>query len=334
MLLMDPAPKRALRRSLLHWYDRQRRDLPWRRTRDPYAIWVAEIMLQQTRVAAVLEHYREFLRLFPDAEALARARSTSVLSAWSGLGYYRRARALHNAAKVLVREFGGKLPTTAAELAQLPGVGRYTAAAIASTAFGQPCAVVDGNVERVLTRLAGRARPSAREFWNIAEQLLSRARPGDFNQAMMELGATVCLPSSPQCERCPVRSWCAGAESTTAARQDGSKRVRRRKKNVAYVLAEDSRGVFLIRRDTNSSLMPSMWELPEAEARAARALSTLDPRHRMRLRHSITNTDYAVTVLRGTAPGAAEGRWIRIPRLRQLPLTGLARKILHRVGLL
>src|SRR5512138_3016276 len=146
----------ALRRGWLRWYDAHRRDLPWRSTREPYAIWVAEIMLQQTRVAAVLEHYGKFLRRFPTIKALAGARASAVLAAWSGLGYYRRARALRAAAQMVAREFGGCLPQTEQELAALPGVGRYTAAAVASTAFGRRCAVVDGNVERVLNRLLGR----------------------------------------------------------------------------------------------------------------------------------------------------------------------------------
>ena len=204
----DSRDRAALRRGLLRWYDAHRRDLPWRRTRDPYAIWVAEIMLQQTRVAAVLEHYQEFLRRFPGVETMARARPAAVLAAWSGLGYYRRARALHAAAGMIVRDFGGHLPQSEQALALLPGVGRYTAAAVASIAFGARCAVVDGNVERVLSRLRARRLPS-QDLWRAAEELLSQKRPGDFNQAMMELGAMVCLPESPNCGHCPLRRFCA-----------------------------------------------------------------------------------------------------------------------------
>ncbi len=151
---MQKEPKK-FRRRLLAWYDRHRRDLPWRANRDPYRVWLSEIMLQQTRVAAVIEHYQEFLRRFPTIEKLAAAREASVLAAWSGLGYYRRARMLHAAAKVVVREYGGKFPTTAEVWRALPGIGRYTAAAIASIAFDEPVAVVDGNVERVLQRVSG-----------------------------------------------------------------------------------------------------------------------------------------------------------------------------------
>src|SRR5580704_4140793 len=154
----------AFRQRLLAWYDAHARDLPWRRDRDPYRVWLSEIMLQQTRVAAVIEHYHEFLRRFPTVKKLAAAREESVLAAWSGLGYYRRARMLHAAAKVVARERGGKFPATAGDLLALPGIGRYTAAAIASIAFGEPVAVVDGNVERVLQRVLGR-RLAGEELW-------------------------------------------------------------------------------------------------------------------------------------------------------------------------
>src|SRR5437868_3185227 len=165
-------------------------------------------MLQQTRVAAVLEHYRRFLNKFPTVSKLAAARESSVLAAWSGLGYYRRARMLHAAARVVVRELGGKFPSSAEGLLELPGVGRYTAAAIASIAFGEPVGVVDGNVERVLQRGSGR-RLAGEDFWRAAEEWLDREHPGDFNQAMMELGATVCTPRAPACLTCPVVDLCA-----------------------------------------------------------------------------------------------------------------------------
>ena len=321
----------ALRRRLLHWFDAHKRDLPWRRTRDPYAIWVAEIMLQQTRAAAVLEHYREFLHQFPTVKVLAKAKPSRVLAAWSGLGYYRRARALQEAARRVRREFGGRIPETEHELEQLPGIGRYTAAAIASTAFDRPCAVVDGNVERVLTRLLGNSHTPWPRLWAVAEGLLSRRRPGDFNQAMMELGAVVCLPATPRCDACPLRAWCATRGSLpTVAKQI------RRKQHVRYLLAAAKGRVFLVQRPGESSLMPAMWELPPAdEASLPRAprCSTAAASHatsEMVLRHSITNTDYSVTVVRGRAPAMDAGRWVSVSQLGQLPLTGLARKILRR----
>jgi A/G-specific adenine glycosylase len=196
-------PKLMFRRRLLAWYDAHRRELPWRVSRDPYRVWLSEIMLQQTRVAAVIEYYQEFLRRFPTIKKLAAAREASVLAAWSGLGYYRRARTMHAAARVIVYERGGSFPANAEELRMLPGVGRYTAAAIASIAFDKPVAVVDGNVERVLQRISGK-RFAGEELWTAAHHLLDARRPGDFNQAMMELGATVCTPRMPTCLMCPV----------------------------------------------------------------------------------------------------------------------------------
>jgi A/G-specific adenine glycosylase len=309
---------RAFRHALLSWYDENRRDLPWRNTRDPYRIWVAEIMLQQTRVGAVLQHYDKFLGRFPSIEILSRARQSSVMAFWSGLGYYHRARALHAAARLVCREYGGRLPQNCAALRRLPGIGRYTAAAIASIAFGEGCAVVDGNVERVLARMATR-RLAAEESWRHAEVLVSRKRPGDFNQAIMELGATVCLPRSPQCELCPIARWCGSAgEPLTSWRPRPPKR---RKKQLYYVLAVDQHGIYLVQRAPGDSLMPGMWELPGAGGPAKVPV--------LQLAHSITDTDYAVTVVRADhAP--VEGRLIPRSRLARLPLTGLARKILRR----
>src|ERR1700722_10862870 len=202
----------SFQRRLLAWYRKSRRTLPWRESRDPYRGWLSEIMLQQTRVAAVIGTYAEFLRRFPAGEKLAAAREASVLAAWSGLGYYRRARMLHAAAKVVVRELGGEFPSTSDAWRALPGIGRYTAAAVASIAFGESIVTVDGNVERVCRRLSGR-QLAGEELWRAAEELLDRGcesrSAGDFNQAMMELGATVCTPRAPACLTCPVVDLCA-----------------------------------------------------------------------------------------------------------------------------
>ena len=239
-----PEQRRRFRRELLRWFDRNRRALPWRGDRDPYHVWVSEIMLQQTRVAVVRERYPDFLARFPSVERLAAAKLADVLAAWSGLGYYRRARALHAAARELVKN-GVGFPRTSAALAALPGIGRYTAAAIASIAFSQPCAVVDGNVERVLGRLFGVRN---RDAWRVAEDLLHPRRPGDFNQAMMELGATVCLPQAPLCGACPVFAWCETRGALPSRAQP-----LRRKKLVAYRLAIRKQAVFLVRRDNLNS---------------------------------------------------------------------------------
>jgi A/G-specific adenine glycosylase len=305
------------RQHLLTWFDEHKRDLPWRQDRDPYRVWLSEIMLQQTRVAAVTNHYEKFLRRFPSVEKLASAREASVLAAWSGLGYYRRARMLHAAAKKIVKQHGGKFPASAEDLRVLPGIGRYTAAAIASIAFDQPLAVVDGNVERVLQRVQGK-NLAGEELWRTAGELLSHQRPGDFNQAMMELGATVCLPRQPQCLLCPVSYLCA----TRGELQRPTKGTRQTKRDIHYTLASRNGSIFLIQRSKAAPLMPGMWELPETDRNETTAAW-------LTVRHSITVTDYVVRVLRGPAPKEIRGRWVHKSRVTALPLTGLARKILR-----
>jgi len=355
-----PSPMRtsAFRTRLLSWYSAHARKLPWRENRDPYRVWLSEIMLQQTRIAAVIEHYHEFLRRFPTVEKLAAAREASVLAVWSGLGYYRRARMLHVAAKVIVRELGGRFPTTAEQWRTLPGIGRYTSAAIASIAFGEPVAVVDGNVERVLQRISGHRR-AGEELWSAANQLLDRKHPGDFNQAMMELGATVCTPRAPACLICPVMKLC-----TTRGEMPKSPRsLRQTKWEIHYALDCRDDAIFLVQRPHNARLMAGMWELPEAKAAPAANMEKQVPRRSaprndnrrsisgndkrgshgndkpgsnrqllFTLRHSITVTDYTVHVWRCSAPPSAHGRWIAVHRLGRIPLTGLTRKILRKAG--
>ena len=340
------------RRALLRWYDLHHRDLPWRKTRDPYSIWLSEIMLQQTRVAAVLEHYRIFLERFPDLPALAAASEESVLAAWSGLGYYRRARMMHQCARQIAEQHGGLFPENSKTLMTLPGIGRYTAAAIASIAFAEPVAVVDGNVERVLRRVMG-ANLSAQQTWQHAQTILANSRPGDFNQAMMELGATVCVPRAPRCPECPVRKWCATQGEVPRVKSAS----RQGKKQIWCVLdlrnldwqnldwRNQGQGeVRMVQRPNQVSLMPGMWELPQiSEPRRQKLWRTF--------RHSITNTDYTVHVVqnrsvrrRGAAQAkavsvsqpqkAARGRWIPIDHVPQLALTGLSRKILKAGGII
>jgi len=314
---LNPSARRRWRQRLLAWYDGNARDLPWRESRDPYRVWLSETMLQQTRVGAVLEHYRRFLKRFPTVEKLAGARESSVLAAWSGLGYYRRARMLHAAAKIIVQQRLGKLPKTVAELLDLPGIGRYTAAAIASIAFDAPVAVVDGNVKRVLSRVSGMVLPE-KELWQAAEDLLSRARPGDFNQAMMELGATLCLPRQPRCLICPVAGMCA-----TRGRLDlPGKTTRQTQRDICYALDRRDSSIFLVQRPKHLSLMPGMWELPEVSASEGTNGAGLA------LKHSITTTDYTVHVVLGPADEGSPGLWVQKEHVARLPLTGLARKIL------
>jgi A/G-specific adenine glycosylase len=331
----------AFRRALLAWYDKHRRDLPWRKTRDPYRIWLSEIMLQQTRVAAVLEHYRLFLERFPTIHALSKASESAVLSAWSGLGYYRRARMLHQCAGEIVAQYRGRFPQSSDALRALPGIGRYTAAAVASIAFDEPVAVVDGNVERVLERLTLDDLPPER-IWSRAQLLLSRVRPGDFNQAMMELGATVCVPRQPKCAECPVRRWCRAQgdlprkapslESRASSPGGTPTRISSRqvKKEIWCVLGECDGRICLVRRPKKLSLMPGMWELPQWSQVPRRIPDSARWRT---FRHSITVTDYTVHVIRSTAT-AAKGKWLPIAKLPEVPITGLTRKILKAGGVI
>jgi len=281
-------------------------------------------MLQQTRVAVVEERYKQFLHKFPSVSRLARAREDSVLAAWSGLGYYRRARNLHAAARQVARD--GGLPTSAAELAQLPGIGRYTAAAVASIAFDEPVAVVDGNVERVVQRLAGKGLFNG-ACWQMAQELLETKRPGDFNQAMMELGATTCLPGTPLCARCPVGGFCGSRGAISEKNSGAQPRAARKKATLRYLLARRNSSVLLERRPANAGLMPGMWELPQVEHGQAR-----NGRPILKLRHSITVTDYSVLVFSGEQK-RTRGMWVPLSSIKRLPLTGLAQKILRRLNL-
>lgn len=340
------------REQLLAWFDANARDLPWRRTGEPYSIWVSEIMLQQTRVAAVLEHYAYFITLFPSIVALALAREDEVLAAWSGLGYYRRAKLLHRAAQFIVREHQGSLPRTADELRKMPGVGEYTAAAIASIAFGEPVAVIDGNVQRVIRRifhtpngdganghtsdLEAQKAPTGQWIRRHADALLDPERPGDFNQSMMELGATVCFPKNPLCLSCPVQKFCL-----TRGEHAVEPRKPMRSRQIAYALmvrgGTAERQILLEQRPESASLMPGMWELPEITM-----TETDQDRVELTLRHSITVTNYYVRVLRLpqklgrrrlTATGSTR-KWVKASELAQLPLTGLTRKILKRLRIM
>jgi A/G-specific adenine glycosylase len=274
-------PKLSPRRSpasiqtrLLHWYRKHRRDLPWRRSRDPYRIWIAEVMLQQTRIAAVIPYYERFLKRFPTVESLARARQDSVLKYWSGLGYYSRARNLHRAAQQIVAKHKGNFPTDLQAALDLPGIGRYTAAAVLSIAYDAPLAVLDGNVARVLARLdANRGDLRTPSRWKLlaskAQDLLAQEAPGDWNQALMELGETICTPRSPQCNICPIAFACRArklglTESIPAPRKKRAPVHQR----IAAAILRDPRGRTLLIKDPGAHddvLFSRMWQFPALE---------------------------------------------------------------------
>jgi A/G-specific adenine glycosylase len=324
---------RPARRLLLEWYDAARRDLPWRRTTNPWHILLSEVMLQQTRVAAVIPYYEKFLRRYPEPAALAAAPETEYLALWSGLGYYARARNLQRAARAIVER--GGFPEEYEEILQLPGVGTYTAAAVASIAFQKPVAVLDGNVARVFSRVLGDrgdvgAAATRDRLLDAAQKLLDVRRPGDYNQALMELGATVCLPKAPQCLLCPLRDQCRaraeGAENELPVRL--SKRDPA-KESLCLLLVEREETLMMRRRGSAETRLAGFWELPEArDWPSARRISRLGS-----FRHSITRHDYDIEVWSARPGKAPKGfRWIPWNELSGLPLATTARKALAAAG--
>jgi len=292
----------TLRAALLGWYDAHVRPLPWRADRDPYRVWVAEVMLQQTRVDVVIPKYERFVRRFPDVATLARASEERVLAAWSGLGYYTRARSLHRAARALRAAGLATFPRDASVAAKLPGVGSYTLGAVLSIAYDLPHVALDANVVRVLSRLACLERPDARgePHASLAERLLDRARPGDWNQALMELGETICLPRAPRCDACPIAFACA-AHAVGATHLHPPPKPRRATEHVRVVLhvVHDESGALLLERGAFPYL-PHLW-LPLAQVGDdARGSGTCAGT----FRHAILHRQLAVEVFVRTMRGA------------------------------
>lgn len=349
-----PSRRRAdVRRRLLRWYDRHRRDLPWRRrVDDPYAQWVAEVMLQQTRVGTVAEYYERFLHRFPDVCALASARREDVLKYWEGLGYYKRALHLHQAARQL-RHSDRTVPSTVVELRRMPGVGEYTAAAVASIAGGERVAAVDGNVARVIARLFGVEddvlSPTGKaRVCDLASQLLPAKRPGDFNQAWMDLGSAVCTPKSPECRRCPLRSVCrasaTGQAESLPVRGDGR---RSQTHEVSSVVGIFVRGrTMLASRRPEGGLWSGLWEFPNVEVKnrsaQARTLRRLAQQCEVALvsrsrrvgvvSHQLTHRlfkfhVYVVAAEPNGAPSQTAGlRWVSVQAFARLPVSTAHRR--------
>lgn len=351
----SPFQVQAIRRNLLRWYDRHRRDLPWRRRAgDPYAQWVAEIMLQQTRVDTVIPYYERFLNSFPSAKALAAADEEVVLKHWEGLGYYRRIQHLHRAAKVLAQD-GRDVPRSSMELRELPGIGAYTSAAISSIAGGEPVAAVDGNVARVVARLfalradvlsfSGRKQVQA-----VADALLARKRPGDFNQAWMDLGSSICTPRSPDCACCPLSTHCAAhAQGLT---DELPRRGTDRKRHVPVlrqvtVYVRDDAGRVLVRRRPPGGLWSGLWEYPSRDIEgnekpnesAIALLKSLKLAAREcdpigRIEHQLTHRLMCFDVFNVSTsrravktPSPSMQRWVNSDELTQLAMATAQRKI-------
>jgi A/G-specific adenine glycosylase len=317
----------AIRKALLGWYESNRRDLPWRKSRDPYRIWISEIMLQQTRVSAVIPYYSRFLERFPDVESLAGAPEAELLRAWAGLGYYSRARNLREAARQILSN--GRFPRTYEEILQLKGVGEYTAAAIGSIAFNLPLAALDGNVLRVISRLENDnagidSALTKKRYRTMAESLLDRTRPGEFNQAMMELGATICLPRQPRCPDCPIRSLCRAFQQGTQAELP----VRRSAGPPIHVdrtlLWIEKRGKLLLRqRGEESEKLKGFWELPEREQIPGARLGPVVGE----FIHALMNHRYRITVVAAALRKTPEEfQWVPLSRICEYPISTATRK--------
>ncbi len=253
---------REIAGRLLGWYDSHRRDLPWRRTRDPYGKWVAEVMLVQTRVEKVIPYYRRFIRLYPDVETLAAAELDEVLKAWEGLGYYARARNLHAAARIVREKHGARLPRHEEELRALPGIGPYVASAIQSMAFDEPVAAVDGNVRRVISRLHDLPNPSRRDIEELASPLVELGRSGDLNQALMDLGRAVCMPRTPRCTACPIGSFCLARARGTQMDRPKARPTKPRPHHEIAVGVVWRDGELLIAKRPAEGLLGGLWEFP------------------------------------------------------------------------
>ena len=323
-----------VRRALLAFYRRHARDLPWRRSRDPYAIWVSEVMLQQTQVQTVVARFTKFLRQFPTVATLAAAEERTVCEAWAGLGYYRRARHLHKTARVIASTLGGVFPDQESALRRLPGIGAYTAAAVASIAFAKKTAAVDGNLVRVLARvfaLPGRADdPTLTQAVRIhAQALVNCAHPGDVNQSLMDVGATLCRPEKPLCQDCPLRPMCQGFRQGNPTAHPAKKvRTERRSMAIAFAWIEQQ-GALLLEQRSLDGLWPGLWELPSASgARAKHALAKRLGQELgqplARISHTLTHRQVSASIYRATVAARTGQTWWKDPLAA--PLSSLARK--------
>lgn len=335
-----------IQKNLLDWYDQNKRDLPWRRTQDPYSIFVSEMMLQQTQVKTVIPYYGRFLTELPDWQSLAKAKEEKILKLWEGLGYYRRARNLQAAAKMIIEEFNGHLPQTREEILKLPGVGQYSAGAVLSIAFQKAEPLVDGNVIRVFSRLfvlRGNLKTGEnhQNVWEIARSLIPSKRPGDFNQALMELGATLCLSDNPQCLLCPLFQFCEAAQrGIQTDLPEMPKAAKNIEVPIAALLVENKKKILVKKRDENEKWLKGLWEFPSAEGK------TMDEgRQKMEkeynvmaekkpfksIRHQITNhkihLDLFIARNKKTIKASTHLKWVTPAELEDLPFSSAQGKL-------
>jgi A/G-specific adenine glycosylase len=344
----------AVRAALLRWYGTHARPLPWRNTKDPYAIWVSEIMLQQTQVATVIPYYRRFLRAFPTCRRLAEAPFGKVAERWSGLGYYRRARLLHRGARKVLEEFGGRFPAIYDQAREIPGVGHYTASAVLSIAYNLPFPVLDGNVARVLARLeALRGHAGESKFRRAVERrlcsLISVRKPGNFNQAIMELGQTICLPRGPRCQACPIRRWCR-AQILGHPHYFPAPQPRRatESRHLATAVIRNEHEVALV-RGLDEGLLEDLWNFPSAfgktqeqavENLRAKLTNFVDTQIHFHdligtVRHGITFRSIQVELYAARVrpeSGKALFHWLPLSEVRRAAVSQLAKKIAGLLG--
>jgi len=347
----DLKVRKNIQKRLLRWFQKNGRDLPWRKTRDPYAIWISEIMLQQTQVATVIPYYQKFMKSFSTVRRLAKADLAKVLKVWEGLGYYSRARNLHRASRIVSNDFHGKIPDQLKDLLALPGIGRYTAGAILSIAFDKPTPIVDGNVKRVLSRLFSIADPPAggkseARLWYLSESLIPKGEAGSFNQGLMDLGAMICTPKEPQCPVCPLRDLCTGRVSGEPERFP-TKAARKKIPHIEAISAVILKnGRVLLQQRPPKGLLGGLWEFPNWPMEGKKDLKGY-------LKHKV-KTEIGLNVKSEEPIGSFQqtfshfkltlqvfhcrplnrkvrGKWVPIQKLHALPMSRIHRRIAEKI---
>lgn len=329
----------SFQKKLLVWYEDHHRDLPWRRTREPYRIWLSEVMLQQTRVETVIPYYERFLNRFPKVESLAQAPTEQVLKLWEGLGYYNRARNLHAAAKEVCEKYGGKLPKSSQELKKLSGFGPYTSNAIASIAFGEPVAVVDGNVRRVISRVF----ETEKNMDSLAQALIHPKKPSDHNQAMMELGARICIPKSPRCRDCPIKNHCSAFAHGTVLQYPQKTLSKPPKRIFAFSLVLQNKHRVLVQKRPQNGRWAGLWEFPMLEYKKMHEIEkvfrdfehkfnvkTTQRNFRGRFIHHLSHQTLHVHILEARTNSSfndSSGKWLRASQLKDFPFSRLQQRV-------